>query len=218
MADNTATLDGAAPSAFKHYTLEAAGVEAEIAEAGTGAAVLYLGSHDDPLVKWISPKFHLHVVTPDKGFAALAPAMKARWIADIAQSLKLQHCALCVEGDNAAAVLHLAADDPEKFVNNVMIAPDVYDERGVLGDPALAEKLTSIASQTLALFGTDASGAVQGAASFYRANIANCHLMYVYDALDPARDRPEAAASVISDFLRRGDGFLVSEQDGRIHP
>ena len=41
---------------------------------------------------------------------------------------------------------------------------------------------------------------------------------FVFDALDPARSRPEAAAEVIGDFLKRGDGFLVSEQDDRLFP
>jgi pimeloyl-ACP methyl ester carboxylesterase len=203
---------------FTRSTVDAAGTPVEVAHAGNGLAVVHVAASSDRLAQLLAGQFRICCFEPGEEFAALAPAMKARRIAAIADALGLEQYCLSVEGDDAIAALHLAADEPEKLQRAVLLAPEVFDSTGVLNDPSLAAKLERITGHSLSLFGTDSGGNVQVMTSLYREKIPNCHLMYVFDALDPARSRPEAAAEVIADFLLRGDGFLVSEQDGRLFP
>lgn len=217
MAD-AAVVDADTQINFTRSTVDAAGTPVEIAEAGSGLAVIHVAASTDRLAHLLAGQFRICCFEPGEEFAALAPAMKARRIAALADALGLQHYCLSVEGVDALAALHLGADVPEKLLRAVMFSPQVFDSAGVLNDPSLAAKLEGITAHSLALFGTDSGGNTQGDTSLHREKIPNCHLMYVFDALDPARSRPEAAAEVIGDFLKRGDGFLVSEQDGRLFP
>ncbi len=72
---------------------------------------------------------------------------------------------------------------------------------------------------TLVLLGTrdDAAGAALGRAS--KTRIAGSHLVFVYDA-GPAigRDRPEAFAEVVADFLERREAFVISRARTVLHP
>ncbi|MGE3247732.1 MAG: hypothetical protein AB7F96_06635 [Beijerinckiaceae bacterium] len=217
-ATPVAEVDEAQTVRFPQRTIDAGGSPVDIAEAGDGAPLIYLGTSTDTLAGLLARDFRVVALEPDSGFTALTPAMKARRIAAVAAALSLETYSVCAAGADTQAAAHLAADDPEKLQRAILLAPDVFDARGVLNDPSLSEKTADIACHSLALFGTDAGGHCEGNASHYRERLPKCHLMYVYDAPDPARDRPDAAASVIADFLRRGEGFLVSEKDGRVHP
>jgi len=53
----------------------------------------------------------------------------------------------------------------------------------------------------------------------YRDKLPRCNLIYVYDAGHAMDiDRPEAVASVVGEFLERGEGFIVSRNSALIHP
>lgn len=216
MAADTAVLENTI--AFALRDIDAKGVKAVVAEAGQGDAVLYCGASGDGLAGLLAADFRIFATDGGADFPGLSPAMKARRLAGLADALGLTAFSVCVCAADANAALHLAADEPEKLQRAILIEPQVYDANGVLFDPALAEKLGAIASHSLALFGTNDGGETQAFAAPYREHIPHCHLMYVYDAGDIVRERPQAAANVIGDFLRRGDGFLVSDQDGRLHP
>lgn len=215
MASDTAMLEELNGTS---RTLDAQGVAVAIAEAGQGDFVLVIGDPGSALASALAWQFRVVTTPGGDDFASLSPAMKARRIAAIATAGGYAAFALCVTGHDASAAMHLAADMPEAVQKCVLIEPHVYDARGVLYDPSLAEKLDKIACHSLALFGTDGGGNTQAAPSFYRALIPNCHLMYVFEAVDILKDRPDAAIEVIADFLRRGDGFVVSDKDGRLHP
>ena len=217
MADTAVSPLANASVTFTRQTLDVGATRVDIANAGQGRGVLYLAASSDPLAQILAADFNVHCFTPNDVFASLAPAAQARQIAAILEALALPACSVIAAGDDAQALLHLAADAPDASSNNIMVAPSVFDAQGVLRDPALADKLENITSHSLALFGTDSSGNATGSPSLYRQTIPYCHLMYVYDAPDPVRDRPQATACIIADFLRRGDGFLVNEKDGRIH-
>ncbi|MDP4593332.1 MAG: hypothetical protein NWT00_02050 [Beijerinckiaceae bacterium] len=217
MADTDTLPSTRSLIAFESRTYRAGYSSFEIASAGQGQHVLYIGAGSDTLAQLLAADFAVHAFAADETFASFAPAAKAQHLAVALEAMALTGCSVIAAGPDAQALVHLAAGAPDMCSSNVMIAPAVFDETGVLLDPALAEKLEKITSHTLALFGTDSGGAAVGGPSNYRQKIPNCHLMYVFDAPDPLRDRPQAAASVIADFLRRGDGFLVNEKDGRIH-
>ena len=105
--------------------------------------------------------------------------------------------------------------------------PDVHEKQRALvtrligprRDQAFEERLAELDLPVLAVFGTEDRITPPDAARLYREIMPNCHLMMVYDAAHAVdADRPEAVASVVSDFLIRHESFLVREESGLIHP
>jgi pimeloyl-ACP methyl ester carboxylesterase len=86
-------------------------------------------------------------------------------------------------------------------------------------DSELEARLPELNVPTLVLFGTLDRSISPEMGRVYRELLPNCHLVLVYDAghaLD--MDRPEAFASVVEDFLRRREGFIVTSQSALIYP
>jgi pimeloyl-ACP methyl ester carboxylesterase len=86
-------------------------------------------------------------------------------------------------------------------------------------DPDLESRLASMKVPTLVLFGTLDRAIPPEMGRIYREKLPNCHYVLMYDAghaLDA--DRPEAFASVVTDFLDRREGFIVSTQSSLIWP
>ena len=93
----------------------------------------------------------------------------------------------------------------------------------ILGPPGidtdLIEAMKSCPTRTLVLFGNDDGIIPPHNGRLYRRHLPNSSLQYVYDAAhDIQGDRPEAFTDVVSDFLRRGLGFLVADVDTMINP
>ena len=77
-------------------------------------------------------------------------------------------------------------------------------------DAPFEKRLAALTMPVLALFGTVDRVTPAEGAHLYRETLPNCHIVLVYDAAHAVDgDRPEAAASVIDDFLKREDKFLV---------
>lgn len=86
-------------------------------------------------------------------------------------------------------------------------------------DAAFEARLAALSMPVLVLFGTADPVTPPAGAHLYREALTNCHMVMVYDAAHAIDgDRPEAAASVIDDFLRRHEQFLVNDQSSVIHP
>jgi pimeloyl-ACP methyl ester carboxylesterase len=86
-------------------------------------------------------------------------------------------------------------------------------------DPDLEGRLAELNVPTLVLFGTLDRSIPPEMGRIYREILPNCHLVLVYDAghaLD--MDRPEAFASVVTDFLRRREGFIVTTDSALKYP
>ena len=82
-------------------------------------------------------------------------------------------------------------------------------------DEALEGRMGEIAAPALALFGTRDELIPTTLARRYRQLMPKANVMFVYDAGHAiTEDRPEAAASVIEDFLTEPEGFLVNRQSG----
>lgn len=116
---------------------------------------------------------------------------------------------------------------PERQPPMVPDSPAVRDKQRALvarligprRDRVFEERLAELDLPVLAVFGTEDRITPPDAARLYREIMPNCHLMMVYDAAHAVdADRPEAVASVISDFLIRHESFLVREESGLIHP
>jgi pimeloyl-ACP methyl ester carboxylesterase len=126
--------------------------------------------------------------------------------------------------EQAAALLHA---HPERQPAPEPLAPEVAAKqraltRRLLGPPrdaAFESRLEAVEAPVLALFGTEDKVTPPAAAHLYREILPNCHLVMVYDAAHAIdADRPEAVASVVDDFLERGERFLVRRKSGLIHP
>lgn len=77
-------------------------------------------------------------------------------------------------------------------------------------DPELADRLGEITAQTLVVIGTEDEMAPATAMQRVKAALPNCHLTYIYEAGHGLEhDAPERVGRVVSDFLERGQAFLV---------
>jgi pimeloyl-ACP methyl ester carboxylesterase len=84
-------------------------------------------------------------------------------------------------------------------------------------DDALQGRMGEIACPVLALFGTRDELIPTSYARRYRRLMPRAHIMFVYDAGHRIlEDRPEAAASLIEDFLEEPGGFLVNRISGKL--
>jgi pimeloyl-ACP methyl ester carboxylesterase len=90
---------------------------------------------------------------------------------------------------------------------------------GPARDTALESRMPDLTIPVLVLFGTVDRMIPAEMGRLYCEKLPNCHLVLVYDAGHAVdADRPEAFASVVSDFLQHGEAFLVNRQSGVIHP
>jgi pimeloyl-ACP methyl ester carboxylesterase len=77
-------------------------------------------------------------------------------------------------------------------------------------DHALEARLPDIQAATLVLFGTQDGLIPPEMGRVYKERIAEAYLTYVYQAAHAIQwDRPEAYVALVSDFLARGEAFLV---------
>lgn len=116
---------------------------------------------------------------------------------------------------------------PERQAPAPPPAPEVLAKQQALagrliGPPRDAELEAAMAGlevPTLVLFGTEDPLTPPELGRHYPAILSNCHLVLVYDAahgLDA--DRPEAFASLVTDFVARREQFVVREESGLRYP
>ena len=114
--------------------------------------------------------------------------------------------------DAAAAGLRLALERPEAVAALILLGPTLIGADGRAADEALVGGLGSLKVPLLTIFGTKDRSAPPEAARHYRARLAACNIVFVYDAgAAMATERPEAVAELAIDFLRRGDTFIVRQ-------
>jgi pimeloyl-ACP methyl ester carboxylesterase len=112
---------------------------------------------------------------------------------------------------------HMAPPDPA-FMARVWPTVERLMSDGSV-DPDFAARLDALPTRTLILFGTDDGIINPINGRTLRRLMKNSTLQLVYDAAhDIQGDRPEAFAETVSDFLRRGMGFMINEEDGIINP
>jgi pimeloyl-ACP methyl ester carboxylesterase len=91
--------------------------------------------------------------------------------------------------------------------------------RGPNRDEALEQRLRGLATSTLVVFGTLDSVIPPAMGRIYKELMPNSHLVFVYDAGHViAAERPEAFVDVVTDFLERGDAFLISRAKTVVFP
>lgn len=86
-------------------------------------------------------------------------------------------------------------------------------------DRDLEGQLATMTVPTLVLFGTEDRVIPPEMGRIYREIVPSCHFVLIYDAgHDMDVERPEAIASVVSDFLERHEQFVVTRTSSLIHP
>jgi pimeloyl-ACP methyl ester carboxylesterase len=88
--------------------------------------------------------------------------------------------------------------------------------------PSRAEteaRLAELRVPTLVVFGTQDAVVPAAMGRVYREKMPNCHYVLVYDAgHEVGADRPEAFASLVSDFLERREAFIVNATSSLLNP
>ncbi len=81
-------------------------------------------------------------------------------------------------------------------------------------DEELVARLGDIEALTLVLLGTEDGVTPAEVGQMLRRELQHAHLIYVYDAAHALEiDQPDRMTAVLTDFLERGDGFLVNWGD-----
>lgn len=196
--------------AFREGAVEIDGAPFRYREAGQGSTLVHLSGPAGltPAHGLLAQRFRVIVLGP------AGPGQQP--VAIVAQALHrlgLDAFDLMGTGSDGATALRLALLAPTRVRALVLEAPSAGD------DGEVERRLADIAVPTLVLLGTrdDAAGAALGRAS--KTRIAGSHLVFVYDA-GPAigRDRPEAFAEVVADFLERREAFVISRARTVLHP
>lgn len=79
--------------------------------------------------------------------------------------------------------------------------------------------LSRLECPTLAVFGQEDRLTSREAAGLWRELVPNCNVCFVYDAgYAVAVDRLDALVSLVSDFVRRRETFIVENRSGVINP
>ena len=79
--------------------------------------------------------------------------------------------------------------------------------------------LSKLKCPTLAVFGQEDRLTPREAAGLWRELVPNCNVCFVYDAgYAIAVDRPDALVSLVSDFVRRRETFIVENRSRLINP
>jgi pimeloyl-ACP methyl ester carboxylesterase len=115
---------------------------------------------------------------------------------------------------------------PERHPMAPPLDPSLRDQRRALlarlepfsGDD-VQRSLAELDVSTLVIFGTRDRLTPPELGRVYRQHMPRCQLILMYDvAHAPAAERPEAFASLVSDFLQRREAFIVTERSALLHP
>lgn len=173
-----------------------------------GAAVVML-ELAGPLAKSLSESFHVVNCASAGSAKAVAAA-----IAQAQESSGADGYSLIAPSHAAAEAVSHANEAGSALQALVLLAPS--SDRGVDGR-ALA--LEQVRAPTLVLCGTRDQTNSAEIARQYARRIPKCFFTVVYDAgADLQADRPGALYSVVSDFLARGEKFLVPDASTAINP
>ncbi|GEM_PF-2634656 len=117
--------------------------------------------------------------------------------------------ALWARGRAAAEAVRLCLEQPGSIKALVLESPVI--------DAELEQRLGEVEVRTLVLFGADDENSQRG--GMYKERMRACNFIIVYGAgSEIARDRPEAFANLVTEFLERGDRFVVSSRPSLISP
>jgi pimeloyl-ACP methyl ester carboxylesterase len=203
---------------FSEGHVEADGFRMRYMEGGQGAPLVHLQGAGEPRLTpahdLLARHFRviaLEVPAPADACGAHSMPVLASAMARAAWSLGLESFNLLGTSLGGAIALWMALHVPASILALVLEGPD--------RDADVDSRLPGLPTPTLVLLGTRDDTTAQEMGRACKERIPNCHLVYVYDA-GPAigRDRPEAFAEVVTDFLERHEAFVISRTETVIHP
>jgi alpha-beta hydrolase superfamily lysophospholipase len=123
-------------------------------------------------------------------------------------------------------LVHLAAGDryclwgDDRALELALAAPEVVDALILEAPAALnGQPVETLTVPTLVVYGTADQQVAPQTGRAYRERMPNCNYVLVYKAAhEVAVDRPEAFASLVSDFLERREAFIVNRASSLLHP
>jgi pimeloyl-ACP methyl ester carboxylesterase len=115
---------------------------------------------------------------------------------------------------------------PERQPMAPPVEPELRNQRRALlervGGASREEverRMAEVQVPTLVVFGTRDRLTPPDLGRIYREKLPRCQFVMLYDAgHEAAADRPEAFASLVSDFLQRHDAFIVTTRSALLHP
>ena len=128
--------------------------------------------------------------------------------------------------DGPALVRALYAH-PDRVPTEPPLSSQVLDQQraltarliGPARDAELEAAMAGLATPTLVLFGTEDTITPPELGRHYRRLLPNAQLVLLYDAAHALdRDRPEAFAGTVAEFLARRDQFVVRQDSGLRYP
>jgi len=206
---------------FTEGHVEVDGIRARYLEAGQGIPLVHFGadlSTPSPAHELLARRFRVIALeTPPPGRPG---SEAAATIGRVIKSLGLSDVDLMATADASTAALWFALHEPERVRALVLEAPTALGRDGSAPrETELERRLLEVTTPTLVLFGTADRAAAQDTGRTYTTLIPNSHLVFVYDAAHAiGRDRPEAFAEVVADFLERHEAFIISRTPTVIHP
>ena len=143
----------------------------------------------------------------------LAPPSKARDI--LGESFALRETGpaqgVLASGERANDALRAALGGKVSAV--ALISPPAVEAL----DADVRERLREVAVPLLALFGMDDARSPIEFGHAWRRALPKGFQSFVYGAGDDmANERPDAVATLVAEFLKLGEGFLVNHDDGRL--
>ena len=195
-------------------SVEVGGVPVRYREAGQGAPLVHVHGAGDPSTPahdLLTKKFRVIALEAPPRPGPEAAAAIGRTLT----SLGVEAFDLLATADAGASALWLALGQPERVRGLVLESPTALDG----GAAELAHRLAEVTTPTLVVFGTGDRLDVQQTGRVYAEQLPEGHLVFVYDAArDIGRDRPEAFAEVVIDFLERHEAFIINRASTVIHP
>ena len=191
--------------------VDVAGESIRYWEAGAGEVVVILdggGAGMAQLQDALVGKYRVIRLEPDgTGASKDAASLTGQAVREItSEKITLIAASLATH----AAIMHTLGA-PEDVESLVLISPVVGATAAGDGDGDVEGRMGEIECATLVVFGLNDRTMAPEAAGVYKASIPNCNVSLVYDAgRDIMADRPEALIDVVSDFVERGEAFIVA--------
>ena len=196
---------------FTESHVEVDGIRVRYAEAGQGTPLVHVREADG-----LAPTPADDLLARQFRVIALETSGRGPALDRVIESLGLADFNLMATADASAAAISLVLAEPGRVRALVLESPSAIGSEP-RGD--LEWRLPDVSMPTLVVFGTADRVAAQDSGRAYTGLIPNSHLVFVYDAAAAiGRDRPEAFAEVVADFLERHEAFIISRTPTVIHP
>jgi 4,5:9,10-diseco-3-hydroxy-5,9,17-trioxoandrosta-1(10),2-diene-4-oate hydrolase len=185
-------------------------------EAGQGSPVVILdgdnGLTQSPLSTMLAQQFR--VIVCDLASAEdVVPRDLAHKLTQATSVIGLDHYVLVSTSTSSSLALWQAIEAQKRLDALVLVSPSTPD------DVELESRLRDIQAPTLVLVGTNDTSLPPETGRRYVEQLSNCYYVMVYDAGHAIeKERPEALATTVCDFVERRGAFIVESNSSALNP